>query len=82
MPEIVEKAAQPNAIMCLVASKVGVTLSDEAIRHLDVDGVTLVPVSDISSDRGGTLVAAWLPEIETPVLRALVDMIESAATLP
>lgn len=82
VPEIVEKSAQPNAILCMVASEVGVTLSDDAVRHLDIDGVTLVPVGDISPDRGGTIVAAWLPEAETPVLRSLVDMIESAASPP
>lgn len=82
IPEIVEKSAQPNAILCMVASEVGVTLADDAIRHFDVEGVTMVPVRDLPDQFGGALVAAWLPEAETPVLRSLIQLIESAEPQP
>jgi DNA-binding transcriptional LysR family regulator len=76
---VTQEAAQPYTMLTMVANELGVTLLQSTARHLKVQGVRFVPISDMPSSFGHDIAIAWVKANESRALAAFVDSFEQAA---
>lgn len=75
-PNVTQKARQTHVMLNMIGSELGVTLLNDTARHVRMEGVTLVPISDFSEDYVVESSLAWVPRAMNPVLRAFIDALD------
>lgn len=60
----------------MIGSELGVTLLNDTARHVRMEGVKLIPISDFSEDYVVESSLAWIPRAMNPVLRAFIDALD------
>ena len=75
-PNVTQKARQTHVMLNMIGSELGVTLLNDTARHVRMEGVTLVPISDFSEDYMVESSLAWVPRAMNPVLRAFIDALD------
>jgi DNA-binding transcriptional LysR family regulator len=77
-PRVAQESLHEHAMLSLVAGGIGVALMPATARSIHVDGVSFIKVSDLPSYLYSELVMAWLPQAESPALKALVASLGKA----
>jgi DNA-binding transcriptional LysR family regulator len=76
VPSIVQYANQTYTMLSLVANQLGLAIVDSNARHMMIEGVTLVQLTDYPQDLEQDLVLAWTQAVESPLLRSFVNLFE------
>jgi DNA-binding transcriptional LysR family regulator len=75
-PNVTQKARQTHVMLNMIGSELGVTLLNDTARHVRMEGVKLIPISDFSEDYVVESSLAWIPRAMSPVLRAFIDALD------
>lgn len=78
-PRVAQQVGQTFTLFNMVANELGIGLIQDSARHLKVEGVSLVTISDMDDAFSAELAVAWSPARVTPPLRALLQAIGKAA---
>ena len=81
-PNVTQKARQTHIMLNMIASELGVTLLNDTARHVRMEGVTLLPISDFPEDHVVQSSLAWVPRGMNPVLRAFIDALDAELDNP
>lgn len=83
-PKVAQEVRQSSTLFNLVANEFGVGLVQDATRHLSVDGVTLVEITDLPDAFSAEIALAWMPGMVSAPLQTLIDLLlqEAAAAVP
>jgi DNA-binding transcriptional LysR family regulator len=79
VPSVVQHANQTYTILSLVAHDVGIALVGDNARHIGLEGIALVPLTDVAEDLRQETVLAWAPWANSHALNEFVGLFEELA---
>lgn len=77
-PRVIQEVGQTFTLFNMVANELGIGLVQDSARHLKVEGVSLVAISDMAEEFSSALGMAWVEERTTPAVRAMLKAIRGA----
>lgn len=76
---VAQRVRQPYTMFNLVANEVGIALVQDTARHLELAGVSLVPIEDLVEPFWSEIAMAWLPRRLSNPLRDFIEIMSTVS---